>query len=119
MAPGGDDFTVRADALRSLRGGGPAAQKLLIARLRDDGDAYVRRVIAETLVAFPSTASANALVDFLAASEKAEDRDSRRAAQRALCVMAGVRAARPVDEWRAWAAGVDERAAKKPDAAGR
>lgn len=119
MATGDDDFTVRADALRSLRGGGPAAQKLLIERLRGDGDAYVRRVVAETLVAFPTTATATALADYLEASEKADDRDSRRTAQRALCVMAGVRAARPVAEWRAWAAGVDERAAKNPEAAGR
>jgi HEAT repeat protein len=112
LATGDGDFTVRADALRSLRGGGAAAQALLIERLRGDGDAYVRRVAAETLTDFPTTASATALADFLDASEKAGDRDSRRVAQRALCEMAGVRAARPAAEWRSWAAGVDARAAK-------
>lgn len=119
MARGDGDFTVRADALRSLRGGGPAAQALLIERLQGDRDAYVRRVAAETLAGFPSTASATALVDYLAACENAADDDGRRAAQRALGEMAGVRGARTVADWRAWAAGVDARAAAKSGATPR
>jgi hypothetical protein len=110
------DFTVRADALRSLRGGGAPAQAFLIERLRADDDPYVRRVAAETLVAFPTTAVANALVDHLERCERDGDRASSRAAQRALCTMAGVRAARPAEQWRQWAAGVDARAAAKPAA---
>lgn len=110
------DFTVRADALRGLRGAGAPAQEFLIGRLRADDDPYVRRVAAETLVAFPTTATANALVDHLERCERADDRASARAAQRALCTMAGVRAARPAAAWREWAAGVDARAAAKPAA---
>lgn len=110
------EFTVRADALRSLRGAGAPAQAFLIERLRADDDPYVRRVAAETLVAFPTTATANALVDHLERCERDDDRASARAAQRALCTMAGVRAARPAAAWREWAAGVDARAAAKPAA---
>lgn len=112
MATDDGDYTVRADALRSLRGAGPEAQRLLIERLQADADPYVRRVAAATLASFPTTAAANALVDFLAACERGNDRDGGIAAQRALRAMAGVRAARSVAAWREWAAGVDARASK-------
>ncbi len=112
MAVEDGDFTVRADALRSLRGAGPEAQRLLIDRLQADADPYVRRVAVATLASFPTTAAANALVDFLAACERANDRDGGVAAQRALRAMAGTRTARSVAAWREWAAGVDARAAK-------
>jgi HEAT repeat protein len=112
MAVDDGDYTVRADALRSLRGAGPEAQRLLIDRLQADADPYVRRVAAATLAAFPTTAAATALVDFLAVCERANDRDGGIAAQRALRAMAGTRTARSVAAWREWAAGVDARAAK-------
>jgi HEAT repeat protein len=119
MAVDDADYTVRADALRSLRGAGPAAQQLLTDRLQADPDPYVRRVAAATLAAFPTTAAAQALVDFLAACERANDKDGGVAAQRALRAMAGTRAARSVAAWREWAAGVDARAAGKQPGASR
>jgi len=112
MAVDDADYRVRADALRSLHGAGLQAQGLVIGRLQADADPYVRRVAAATLASFRTTAAANALVDFLAACERANDRDGGVAAQRALRAMAGVRTARTVAAWREWAAGVDARAAK-------
>lgn len=83
------DFTVRADALRSLRGGGARAQQLLIDRLRADDDAFVRRVAAQTLAHFPSRASGTALADFLERCERENDRDGQRSAHLSLQAVTG------------------------------
>ena len=83
------DFTVRADALRSLRGGGPRAQQLLIERLRADDDAFVRRKAAETLGHFPSRVAGDALVGYLERCERDNDRDGQRAAHRSLQAVTG------------------------------
>ena len=47
-----EDYTVRADALRGLRSD-DEARALLLERLRDDADPFVRRVAAQALRHFP------------------------------------------------------------------
>lgn len=98
-----DDFAVRADALRELHAGGTPARDLLIERLRDDGDAFVRRVAAGSLPWFPSRASALALVDYLRRCQRDGDMRGETVAQDALQLLAGTRGMRSEASWRAWA----------------
>jgi HEAT repeat protein len=107
------DFTVRADAVRALRTGGEPARLLLIERMQKDEDAFVRRTAASTLAAFPTTATALALVDFYDRCVNERDREGARAAQRALMELANTRNPRLPEQWRAWAPELDARAAAR------
>jgi HEAT repeat protein len=98
------EFTVRADALRGLRlGGGDEARTLLCARMRDDGDPFVRRQAARSLVGHPAAASALALVDYLARCKLEKDAPGEEAAQDALMALAGAKGPRTEAAWRQWA----------------
>ncbi|MBL9077138.1 MAG: HEAT repeat domain-containing protein [Planctomycetes bacterium] len=98
------EFTVRADALRELHDGGAPARALLIERLRDDDDPFVRSTAAEALARFPGAASAHALVDHLERCQRAGDLRGELVAQNSLQALAGVRKLRTVAEWRTFAA---------------
>lgn len=99
---GDPDFAVRADALRSLRGG-ERAQRLLIERLRADDDPFVRRVAAQTLGGFRSTAAAMALIDHLERCLRERDGAGELAAQAGLQRLAGTRGPRSAAAWREFA----------------
>lgn len=105
-----EDFTVRADALRSLRGGGEGVRDLLCERLQGDPDPFVRRVAAQTLGAFPATATALCLVDYLERCKREKDWPGEQAAQASLQQLAGTRSPRTPQAWRAWAPELDARA---------
>lgn len=105
---GDEDYSVRADALRSLRGGGEAAQNLLIERLRDDADPFVRRVAAQSLAAFSGRAPAMALIDYLERCKRERDFPGEQAAQASLQKMAAARGPRTPDAWRAFARGLSD-----------
>lgn len=107
------DFTQRADALRSLRGGDEAARLFLCERMQKDDDAFVRRTAAQTLAYFPKTASALAIVDFIERCRRENDREGERIAQRALMHLSGTYRALQPQDWRAWAPELDARAAAK------
>jgi HEAT repeat protein len=110
------DYTLRADALRAMRDGGEPARVFLLERMQKDEDPFVRRTAAVTLTAFPTTATALAIVDFLDRCSKDKDREGERAAQRTLMQLANARTARTPEQWRAWAPELDARAsaAEKP-----
>jgi hypothetical protein len=78
------DYTVRADALRAMEGGGDEARAVVLAALREDQDPFVRRVAAETLAAFPRRSTALALVDYLERCKREDDRRGEEAAQTSL-----------------------------------
>lgn len=101
---GNDDYTVRADALRSLRTGGASAVELLVQRLREDPDPFVRRVACQTLGEWRSTPTALALVDYLERCKQEQDWPGERAAQASLQHLAGSRGPRTPAAWRAAAA---------------
>ncbi len=94
------DFTVRADALRGITGGGEPARALLLERLQQDGDPFVRRVAAQALGNFPGRVSAMALVDFLERCRREQDTAGETAAQKTLQRLAGVRSMREPAAWR-------------------
>jgi HEAT repeats len=98
------DFTVRADAVRSLRSGGEPVRLLLIERLRADEDAFVRRVAAQSLGAFPGADSMLALVEYLEYCKGVPDAKGEQIAQQSLQQLAGSRGPRTPDAWRAAAA---------------
>lgn len=106
---GDEDYTVRADALRSLRGGGEAARGLLVERLQRDDDPFVRCVAAQTLGEFPATATANALIDYLERCKRDKDWRGEQAAQASLQKLAGTRGPRTPEAWRAFAPELDAR----------
>jgi HEAT repeat protein len=78
------DFAVRADALRELHDGGDQVRDLLIERLRDDPDAFVRRVAAESLARFPSKPTQAALADYRARCRTEADHRGETTAKRSL-----------------------------------
>lgn len=98
------DFTVRADAVRSLRTGGEPVRRLLIERLRADDDGFVRRTAAQSLGAFRGADSMLALVDYLEYCKRAPDPKGEQIAQQSLQQLAGSRGPRTPDAWRAAAA---------------
>jgi hypothetical protein len=98
---GDADYTVRADALLSLRSGGDDAQRLLLEKLRADPDPYVRRAAAKTLAHYPVQVSGLALVDYLERCEREKDRDGEKAAQESLKGLTNVRGFRTPAQWRA------------------
>ncbi len=112
---GDGDYTVRADALRSLRSGGEPARALLIQKLNADPDPFVRRVAAQTLEAFPSAPVANALIDYLERCKRERDWPGEQAAQASLQRLAGTRGPRTPDAWRAFAASIDAAPEARPD----
>jgi HEAT repeat protein len=93
------DYTVRADALRGMQSGGPAARDFVIERLQADSDAFVRKVAAMSLAGFRDPVAARALVELLERSLRANDTEGERVAQKALQEMAGTARPRRVDEW--------------------
>lgn len=95
------DFTVRADAVRSLRGGGEPVRRLLIERLRGDDDPFVRRIAAQSLGAFAGPEAMLALVDYLEYCKQAPDFKGEQQAQESLQQLAGSRGPRTPDAWRA------------------
>ncbi|HEX5053578.1 MAG TPA: HEAT repeat domain-containing protein [Planctomycetota bacterium] len=99
---GDGEYTVRADALRSLGGGGPEARKLLVERLHDDPDPFVRRVAAQTLAQYPGAISGRALVDYLERCKRERDVQGERAAQDSLQKLAAAIGPRTPAAWRAW-----------------
>lgn len=101
------DYAVRADALRSLRGGGEPARELLLVALRTDDDPFVRRVAAETLGGFPGAGTAAALVDYLERCQREQDKPGEQQAQASLQRLAGTRGPRTPAAWRAIAATLD------------
>lgn len=102
MAEDGD-YTVRADAVRSMVGGGPEAQDLLQVKLREDSDPFVQRTAAQALAEFPNRKAAGALVDYLEHCLRADDRMGERTAQSCLQRMAGTRTRRLPEAWREFA----------------
>jgi hypothetical protein len=98
------DYTVRADALRSLRTGGEPSVQLLLARLHDDEDPFVRRVAVQTLGEWKSTRTATVLIDYLEQCKRDRNWLGEQAAQTSLQRMAGTRGPRTPDAWRALAA---------------
>lgn len=117
------DYTVRADALRALEGGGVDARAVLLTALRDDDDAFVRRVAAETLATFPQRSTALALVDYLERCKRDKDSRGENTAQESLLRLAAAAAApdprdvkaphplakrRTPEQWRAFADGLVE-----------
>lgn len=111
---GDEDYTVRADALRSLRGGGDPAREILLGSLAGDGDPFVRRVAAQALVEFPSSRTALALVDYLEQCKRANDWPGERQAQSSLQRLAGSRGPRTPEAWRAFAPSLDGAADVRP-----
>lgn len=99
------DYTVRADALRGLRTGGEPSVQLLLERMRDDQDPFVRRVAARTLGEWRSTRTATVLIDYLEKCKRDRDWLGEQAAQISLQRMAGTRGPRTPEAWRALAAG--------------
>lgn len=97
---GDSDYTVRADALRSLRGGGEAARTLLTERLAGDPDPFVRRVAAETLGHAEGRAVMLALADYLERCQKEADHKGEVAAQLSLQRIANSSGLRSVADWR-------------------
>lgn len=97
------DYALRADALRALRSGGPPACDLLLDRLRNDDDAFVRRVAAQALAQFRSRAVAEALIDHLERCKHDGDVQGELGAQQSLQALAGTRGMRTVDAWRMFA----------------
>lgn len=95
------DFSVRADALRSITSGGEPARQLLIERLQQDEDPFVRRIAAQSLASFPGRASAMALVAFLERCRREPDSAGEVAAQKALQRLAGERRLHEPAEWKA------------------
>ena len=98
---GDEDYSVRADALRSLRGGGDEAQRLLVEKLRADPDPFVRRVAAQTLALYPGQQSALELVDYLERCERERDFPGEKAAQASLQQLTAVRGFQVPARWRA------------------
>ena len=98
---GDEDYSVRADALRSLRGGGDEAQRLLVEKLRTDPDPFVRRVAAQTLAHHPGQASSLALVDYLERCERERDFPGEKAAQESLQQLTTTRGFKVPAQWRA------------------
>ncbi len=113
------DYTVRADALRSLRGGGLPAQQLLIERLRGDGDPFVRRVAAETLGHFKATSTVVAVVDYLERCKLERDYPGEQAAQKSLQRLSGTRSPRTPQAWRVWGVEAGELEPGNPSTQGR
>ncbi|MEO6593375.1 MAG: HEAT repeat domain-containing protein [Planctomycetota bacterium] len=99
---GDEDYTVRADAMRSLGGGGSAAQQLLVSRLRDDPDPFVRRVAAQTLGQHPGAPSGRALIDYLERCKRERDFPGEQSAQASLQKLAAASGPRTPAAWRAW-----------------
>lgn len=97
------EYTVRADALRGLRGGGPEAGQLLRERLVGDRDPFVRRQAARSLVECREPATATALVDYLDRCQREQDAAGERNAQESLAGLAGTKGPRTVEAWRKWA----------------
>jgi HEAT repeat protein len=100
---GSSDYTVRADAMRSLHSGGDEARALLLDRLEHDDDTFVRRKAAETLARYPDATSARALIAYLERSKQANDWPGELQAQGSLQQIAGTRSPRTPAAWRAFA----------------
>jgi HEAT repeat protein len=98
-----EDFTVRADALAEIHDGGEPARALLCERLRDDDDAFVRRIAAKSLAHFRDRAAATALVDYLERCKRDGDHRGEMAAQASLQAIARTRGPRTPAVWRAFA----------------
>jgi hypothetical protein len=98
---GDSDYAVRADALRSLRGGGEEARRLLLAALAADPDPFVRRVAAQTLAEFPGADTASALIDYLERCKREQDWPGEQQAQASLQRLVGARGPRAPTAWRA------------------
>ncbi|MCR9248020.1 MAG: HEAT repeat domain-containing protein [bacterium] len=97
------DFTVRADAVRGLRGAGPAEGELLGQLVQNDEDEFVRRVAAGALAGHPGRETATLLVDYLAVMKSRRDMRGYEVAQETLQELAGARGPRTVEAWRRWA----------------
>ena len=95
-----EDYTVRADALRSLRTGGAEAQRLLVEKLRTDPDPFVRRVAAQALAHHPGQASSLALVEYLERCERERDFPGEKAAQASLQQLTTTRGFQTPAQWR-------------------
>lgn len=102
------DYAVRADALRALRSGGPAARAVVVESLRTDADPFVRRVAAQSLARFPSATAANALIDYLERCKRETDVQGELTAQASLQEIAGTRGPRTPAAWRAFASGLSD-----------
>jgi hypothetical protein len=108
-----EDYTVRADALRSLRSGGDEAQRLLVEKLRADPDPFVRRVAAQTLAYHPGQASSLALVDYLERCERERDFPGEKAAQASLQRLTASRGFQTPAQWRVTLRNPDEVGGKR------
>jgi hypothetical protein len=97
------DFAVRADALRDVHDGGAPVRALLIERLRDDDDAFVRRTAASSLQHFPDAVAANVLIDYLERCKRERDYRGEETAQASLQVFAGTHGPRTPAAWRTFA----------------
>ncbi|MCA8949356.1 MAG: HEAT repeat domain-containing protein [Planctomycetes bacterium] len=97
------EFTVRADAVRSLRAAPPSAAGFVRDVLANDSDPFVRRAAAQALVGHPGRANALALVDYLDRCKADVDARGYEAAQEALQQLAGRRGPRTPGAWRQWA----------------
>lgn len=95
-----EDYSVRADALRSLRSGGDDGKRLLVEKLRADPDPFVRRVAAQTLVHHPGQASSLALVDYLERCERERDFPGEKTAQASLQQLTTTRGFQTPAQWR-------------------
>ncbi len=104
------EFTVRADAARSLRSGGAEARDLLCEIVGGDDDPFVRRSAVKALGGHRDRRAANALIEFLAQSVNDGDWRNVEAAQDALREMAGLRGKQQhsPEMWKEWAAGLPE-----------
>ena len=95
-------WRVRSDAAKGLANGGPAARDLLVEMLGDE-DLFVRRMACQSLAGYRSGRVAAAIVDYLQACQKSEDRSGELSAQKALQSMAGVKSPRTAVAWRRFA----------------
>ncbi len=95
-------WRVRSDAAKGLASGGPAARDLLVEMLGDE-DSFVRRMAVQSLAGYRSGPVAAAIVDYLQACQKSEDRSGELSAQKALQSMAGVKSPRTAVAWRRFA----------------
>lgn len=105
------DWTIRADAMLGLAGGGEPALAILVDHVRNDADKHVRRMAARSLAKFKTASAAHALVDYLERCKGEPNRSGEEEAQYALQAMSGTLRARTVAAWRAYANELDAGAA--------
>lgn len=108
------DYRLRADALRGLEGGDERARRFLCERMQGDDDAFVRRMAAQTLGAFPKTETVLAICDYLDRCEREGDKEGRRIGQRALLRLSGTSRVRTSKMWRDWATTRDAQTGRTP-----